>query len=100
MRKLEDVAKILARAHRASDPKTKSILQFPDRTAKEIRLVEISEAAPTTNEAIPFRFNADPSSGVDFPSVVILLSPDEWQQVLSGKLALPEDWDLQARVAI
>jgi len=81
--KLIDVAKALAESHRKADRKTTDVLLSPDRTGQEIRLVEVSEAAPTTNEVIPFRFGADPASGVDYPSVVILLSTQEWQDVIT-----------------
>ena len=96
MRPMIDVAISLANAHRASDPKTNIIKLLPDDN--EIRLVEVSDAAPTVGEAIPFRFDAYPAKNVDYPSAVILLSQDEWRAVNQGKLPLPSGWDLQTAV--
>ena len=94
MREVIDVAKALALAHRANDPGTSTIKFFPN--GNEIHLLEVSDAAPTTGEVIPFPFAADPTSGVDYASVVILLSKDEWQDVKLGALSLPQGWDLDS----
>ena len=94
MRSLTDVAKDLARAHRAGDPATTTIKLFPN--GDEIHLLEVSTAAPTTGEVIPFRFAPYPATGVDYPSVVILLSQSEWKDVDQGTLPLPDGWNLEA----
>ena len=98
MNKLINVARSLAQAHQKNDPKTTTIKLFPARGRKEIRLVEVSGGAPTTGEVIPFRFGSDPSNGIDYPSVVILLSEAEWQDVTRGALPLPQGWDLRTAV--
>ena len=100
MKTLIDVAKTLAEFHKKEDRKTTDVLLSPDPGGSEIRLIEVSESAPTTNEVIPFRFSADPKSGIDYPSVVILLSPSEWKAVLAGALALPTGWDYQNTVSL
>lgn len=92
MRPLIDVAKDLALAHRAVDPATTTIKLFPN--GKEIHLLEVSASAPTTGEVIPFPFDSDPTTGVDYPSVVILLSQAEWLDVTRGTLSLPHGWDI------
>jgi hypothetical protein len=92
MRPLIDVAKDLALAHRATDPATTTIKLFPN--GNEIHLLEVSGSAPTTGEVIAFPFGPDPTSGVDYPSVVILLSQNEWRDVNIGTLSLPQGWDL------
>ena len=43
---------------------------------------------------LPFHFQARPDIGIDFSSTVILLSPDEWKEVVAGKLSLPDGRDL------
>jgi hypothetical protein len=43
---------------------------------------------------LPFHFQARPDLGIDFSSTVILLSPDEWNEVMAGRLSLPAGWDL------
>jgi hypothetical protein len=41
---------------------------------------------------LPFRFTANPDRDVPYPSVVVLLSVDEWNDVRTGKLKLPPGW--------
>lgn len=93
-RTLEAVARDLAAAHRKEDSATSTIKFFPGARQDEVCLLEISSTAPTTGEIMPFRFGADVANGVEYPSIVILVSPDEWQDVQAGKLRLPQGWDL------
>jgi hypothetical protein len=93
MRSTRTVALELAAAHRKADPDTKVVKFFP--AENEIRLLEVSDIAPTTGEILPFRFAADVTNRVEYPSVVILVSPSEWIDIESGKLSLPDGWNLQ-----
>ena len=95
-----ETAEDLAGAHRTVDPSTTRILLLPDPAQAEIRLIEISASAPWSGDVIPFPFDARPDLGVFFPSVVILLHPQEWQDVEAGRLPLPAGWDLGARVEL
>jgi hypothetical protein len=90
---LQTIAKRLAKAHRAEDPDTTSVLLSPSDV--EIRLVEVSTSVETSDppSILPFRFTPQPSQGVPCESVVILLSPDEWEMVKQDRLHLPTDWD-------
>jgi hypothetical protein len=87
---LEEVASILANAHRQAEPKTREVYLAPDKTGGEIRLVEVSDAVHYTGEVLPVRFR--PKGDITFPSVVVLLSNREWDEVQAGKLALPLGW--------
>jgi hypothetical protein len=93
MKTVFEVAERLAAAHRERDPATTEIyvMEAPD----EVRLVEVSGSVTPTGarEILPFRFNAQPDAGVDYPSLVVLLSPGEWEAVKRGKLELPSGWD-------
>jgi hypothetical protein len=75
MRSVFDVAKKLAEDHKKEDPETTDV--FVAEATDEVRLVEVSGSlGPTAPRAVlPFRFNARPDKGVDYPSVVVLLSP-------------------------
>jgi len=57
-------------------------------------VVEITSSVPASGAVLPFRFPSDPAHGIDYPSVVVLLSPEEWTQVEAGKLDLPNGWNL------
>lgn len=89
----ERTARRLAAAHRASDPDTRFIFLDPDAAEREIRLLEVSASAATTRELYPFAFEERRDLGIDFPSVVLLLSLTEWDEVNLGQLALPQGWD-------
>ncbi len=93
-RPLKIVARELAKAHRNTDRKTSLVKFFSTAQQNEIHLLEVSAAAPTTGEIMPFRFGENLAQGVDYPSVIILVSPEEWQEVEAGRLPLPADWDL------
>ncbi|MEP7120080.1 MAG: hypothetical protein ABJE95_04180 [Byssovorax sp.] len=96
MRSLKSVATDLAAAHRKADTATSTIKFFPGAKPDEVCLLEVSSTAPTTGEVMPFRFGAAVANGVDYPSVVILVSPSEWQDIQKGQLPLPGGWDLAA----
>jgi len=91
--KLEE-AKELAAAHRKTDPATRVVKFFPAEYPDQLRLLEVTTSVPTTGEVMPFTFSADPHHGIDYISTVILLSPDEWNDVRVGKLSLPPGWDI------
>jgi hypothetical protein len=86
-------ARKLASAHRVADPETRLIFLSPDDTEQEIFLLEVSGSTPTTRELYPFAFDARPDLDILFPSVVLLLSQTEWDEVSCGQLALPPGWD-------
>ena len=90
MKTISDVARELASAHRAEDPETKSV--FLANNESEVRLVEVSGSISSGGEVLPFRFASRPDLGVPYPSVVVLLSEDDWRSVERGDLALPVGW--------
>lgn len=98
MRSVLDVAKKLAESHKKEDPETTDI--FVAEATDEVRLVEVSGSLGSTGSraVLPFRFNARPDRDVDYPSVVVLLSPNEWKAVQAGELSLPSGWDKLTKV--
>jgi hypothetical protein len=93
-RSLLDVAKELAAAHRAEDPDTKEVFLAPSERGDEVRLVEVSGSLGSTSESnlLPVRFPRSDALGIEYDSIVVLLSPTEWQLVKDGKLSLPAGW--------
>lgn len=87
-----EVAQELAKAHRAEDPETKSVFLAESEGVTEVRLVEVSGSIGTSGEVLPFRFAPRPDLGVPYPSVVVLLSEDDWERIERGELALPPGW--------
>ena len=90
-----ETARRLADAHRATDPQTIAVLLDPDPQGREVRLVEVTHSAPTTDEPIAVGFFARPDLDVPFPCQIVVLSPDEWARVTAGRLALPPPFDAQ-----
>jgi hypothetical protein len=93
MKTVFEVAEQLAEAHRLEDPATSEI--YVVEASDKVRLVEVSSSVESAgaHEVLPFRFTARPDKGVAYPSVVVLLSPDEWEAVKRGDLQLPSGWD-------
>lgn len=93
-KQIDEVAKELAEAHRKEDPSTTAVFLAEDRA--EVRLVEVSGSIVTSGEVLPFRFAARPDRGVPYPSVVVLLSEDDWARIERGDLELPPGWGTPA----
>ena len=93
MRPIEEVAKELAAAHRAADPKTTLVKLFSSPQDDEIRLLEISTAVPAIGEVLPYRFAPHKASQIDHPSIVVLMNPADWEDVQKDALRLPAGWD-------
>jgi len=96
MKNIETVAKELADAHRKQDPNTQVIKLIRGGIENEIRLIEVSSDAPSTGEILPVRFRADRTRGVDYPSTLVLLSPEDWERVKTKRLPLPPGWELSS----
>lgn len=90
MKTILEVARELATMHRQEDPETEEV--YLADADDEVRLVEVSRSIPWSGEILPFRFTPRPDQGIPYPSIVILLNPDEWEALRSGKLALPKGW--------
>jgi hypothetical protein len=86
------VAHELAAAHRKEDPETSDVYLAP--ADEEVRLIEITTAVSSaeSGKVLPFRFAKRPDLDLPYDAVVVLLSPDEWDQVKDGRLALPDGW--------
>jgi hypothetical protein len=86
------IARNLADLHRVQDKYITNIFLYNSRN--EIRLVEISESCPYSGEVLPFKFaNKEVMDEFEFPVVIVLLCPQEWQEVIDGKLSLPKGWN-------
>jgi hypothetical protein len=93
MKSVFQVAEDLARAHRAEDPETQEVYLAPgSESSAEVRLVEISGSLGGSGEVLPFRFAPRDDLDIPYASVVVLLSPDDWQRVQNGELQLPDGW--------
>ena len=85
---IHETAQVLANAAREADPDLLRVLLFP--AADEVRLLYVDATARPTLEdetIAPFYFGPDRRSGLQYPSAVALIRPEE-----EGKLHLPSGW--------
>ena len=89
---MKKVALEIAKAHRAEDSETIAIFFF--ESENEIRLVEVSKSVGSGPpfEVLPFKLSVQ-HMDMQYPCVVILLSPEEWVAVKNGDIKLPPGWD-------
>ncbi|HEY4120545.1 MAG TPA: hypothetical protein VGM56_21925 [Byssovorax sp.] len=92
MKTIEEVARDLARAHVEEDRETQHVFLSPHD--KEVRLVEVTRSLEPSGEVLPFRF-APHGDEVPFPSVIVLLSEDDWRLIEADELHLPTGWERQ-----
>jgi hypothetical protein len=87
----QEAVETLARWHGEDEDPPVIIYSFDDPQEQTVRLLEVSEGFPTTGEAITWAFGQSP----EFPyrSEVVMVTPEEWEQIKSGGFALPPQWD-------
>jgi len=90
----EEAVRTLARWH-LEGLDAAEVYSFPDPAGETVRLVEVSPRFPASGEPYPFTFGR--SKEFPFRSSVIQITPGEWRDVLSQRLALPAEWDVGSR---
>lgn len=56
-----------------------------------VKLLEVNRDTPGTG-VMPLHFGPVPSRGLTFPTVIIEVTPEEFEEIRSGGLHLPEGW--------
>jgi hypothetical protein len=92
-----DTAQLLADAHFQMDEAITRIFRVlePDEAdgRKPVKLLEVNPMTAETG-VTPIGLTADPSRGVPFPTVIVEVSSDEFERLVSGELRLPRGWTL------
>lgn len=98
-RSKEAVAQRLAEAHYAIEPGIEVVVRLvasADREAdpkEPIKLLE--ENQNTTSDGIhPVFFGAHAAAGIFYPSVIVEVTPDEYEQIQRDPALLPNGWQL------
>jgi hypothetical protein len=92
-----EAARELAMRHYEIEEGLIQIFRITDRVASEfsegepVRLLEVNVNTPETG-VMPLHFGPVPASGIPYPSVIIEVSPNEFEKIQSNKLRLPEGW--------
>ena len=97
---LDESASELARKHYQVEPGLTRVIQFSASanlaTAEPIKLLEVN-----TNSAsfgvMPLGFGPAPEAGIRFPSVIIEVTPDEFEKIEAKELPLPKGWEFKQR---
>jgi hypothetical protein len=84
-----EAARSLAKAHFAVEPNLKRVCLIEPLDSEDprepIKLLEVVEG--TIERGIePLAFTADPARGIDYPSIIVEVSPAEYEDIQNGKL--------------
>jgi RNA polymerase subunit RPABC4/transcription elongation factor Spt4 len=91
------VAKELAMKHYQVEPGLTQVIRFSGSPQVEatpvepIKLLEINESTVPSG-VMPLHFGPAVASGILFPSVIIEVTPEEYQRIRTQELKLPEGW--------
>jgi hypothetical protein len=98
-RSKEAVAQRLAEAHYAIEPGIELIVQLvasPERELDPKEPVKLLEVNPNTiaSGIHPLYFGAHAASGIFYSSVIVEITPEEYEQVQRDPASLPNGWRL------
>jgi hypothetical protein len=95
----DEVAKKLAYKHYEIEPGITRIFKLRDKPEFEglsstpIKLLEINtDTAPSG--IMPLHFGPVPGSGIPYPSVIVEVTPDEFERIQLQELKLPDGWTI------
>jgi hypothetical protein len=93
----DEAARRLAQKHRQVELGITHILRFTDRAevevlrAEPIKLLEVNTDTVPSG-VMPLQFGAAPAFGVPFSTVIVEVTPDEFQKIQAKELKLPPGW--------
>lgn len=95
----DDQAAELAQKHYEIEPGIEQIYRITQSAE-----VELSPTAPVIllegnsntvpSGVTPIFFGPDPASGIAYPTVIVEVTPEEFQKIQTRELALPQGWKL------
>ena len=94
-----EVARRLAESHYRTDVSTVCIYRLesdPQREAspdEPIKLLEVNEATIASG-ILPLQFDAHPERGIDYPCVIVEVTPEEYEEIKHDRLKLPYSWQI------
>ena len=62
-----------------------------------IKLLEVNQKTIASG-IMPIQFGPSPASGIHFSSVILEITPDEYQQLERNELVLPNGWRIGERI--
>lgn len=97
MRNRDDEARRLAAAHYHVETGIKQIFRIlasaevEPRTDEPIKLLEVNENTIPAG-IVPLQFGPAPAMDFHFPSIIVEVTPDEFEQIHRQELPLPAGW--------
>ncbi len=95
----DEVAQSLAQAHYRFEPDVSMIVRIRGSADVEfqpnepIKLLEINNTTIPSG-IMPLQFGPDLGSGIPYPSVIVEVTPLEYEAIQAHSLPLPEGWSL------
>jgi len=94
-----EAAKVLAWKHYELEEGLTHIFRITDKTVATVTRgapIKLLEVNTNTSESgiMPLQFGPAPASGVPYASVIVEVSPSEFQKLQSNELKLPEGWSI------
>lgn len=59
--------------------------------AEPIKLLEVNKNTVPSG-VMPVQFGPNPAAGIHYPSIIIEVTPEEFQRLQTRELSLPSDW--------
>jgi hypothetical protein len=90
----------LAQAHFLVEEGLINVFRLVSQTetdAEPIKLLEVNRDTVPTG-VMPLAFDAAPERGVPYPSVIVEVTPDEYEQIRSATLRLPNGWRIAEEI--
>jgi len=100
----DEVAKELAKKHFQLEAglsrifRLKGAADIEMKSSEPIKLLEVNAATAPTG-VMPLHFGPAPASGIPYPSVIIEVTPDEFEKIQLKELQLPEGWAIDEEFA-
>jgi hypothetical protein len=94
------VAKELANKHYQVEPGLTRVIRFSGPAdveavpAEPIKLLEVN-LNTVPSGVLPLRFGPSIANGITFPSIIVEVTPEEFEQIKAKKLSLPPGWDIE-----
>jgi hypothetical protein len=95
----DEVAKKLAQTHYDIEPGITRIFKLRDKpefeglSSSPIKLLEVNEDTAPSG-IMPLYFGPVPSSGIPYSSVIVEVTPDEFERIEAQELKLPDGWTI------
>ena len=103
MNEKEVVARRLADLHYHIEPYLTRIFalqgspESESRPDSPIKLLEVNASTPPSG-ILPLHFSAAPESGIPYPTVIVEVTPEEFERIERNELRLPDGWAIGAEL--